>query len=102
MRRKPSSGTAKVPRHANFILAIAENASALHRAKPDPYMHIFHRHAGGGNILAFFELPTKQPDDRPVGPQHPRRGRSTWRWKVGSVEDHARRQGARWKPTVSK
>ncbi|MEY4979645.1 MAG: hypothetical protein RLZZ352_1915 [Pseudomonadota bacterium] len=39
----------------NFVLAIAEDQVPSTRA-PDPYMHIF-LDAGGGNILAFFELP---------------------------------------------
>ncbi|HRM49147.1 MAG TPA: VOC family protein, partial [Alicycliphilus sp.] len=42
---------------ANFILAIAENEVPSTK-EPDPYMHIF-IDIGGGNILAFFELPTK-------------------------------------------
>ena len=41
----------------NFILAIAENEVPSTR-EPDPYMHIF-LDAGNGNVLAFFELPTK-------------------------------------------
>jgi len=40
----------------DFVLAIAENEVPSTKA-PDPYMHIF-MDAGGGNILAFFELPT--------------------------------------------
>lgn len=40
-----------------FVLAIAENQVPSTK-EPDPYMHIF-LDAGGGNILAFFELPTK-------------------------------------------
>ena len=43
----------------DFVLAIAENEVPSTK-EPDPYMHIF-LNAGGGNILAFFELPT-QPD----------------------------------------
>jgi len=40
-----------------FVLAIAEdNVPSTH--EPDPYMHVF-LDAGGGNVLAFFELPTK-------------------------------------------
>lgn len=40
-----------------FVLAIAEDrVPSTH--EPDPYMHIF-LDAGGGNILAFFELPTR-------------------------------------------
>jgi lactoylglutathione lyase len=39
----------------DFVLAIAEDqVPSTH--EPDPYMHIF-LDAGGGNILAFFELP---------------------------------------------
>ena len=43
----------------NFVLAIAENEVPSTKA-PDPYMHVF-LDAGGGNILAFFELPNS-PD----------------------------------------
>ena len=39
----------------NFVLAIAEDRVPSTHA-PDPYMHLF-LDAGGGNILAFFELP---------------------------------------------
>lgn len=39
----------------DFVLAIAENQVPSTK-EPDPYMHIF-LNAGGGNILAFFELP---------------------------------------------
>ncbi len=39
----------------NFILAIAEDQVPSTHA-PDPYMHVF-LDAGGGNVLAFFELP---------------------------------------------
>jgi lactoylglutathione lyase len=46
----------------NFVLAIAENQVPSTKA-PDPYMHIF-LDAGGGNILAFFELPGSPPMDR--------------------------------------
>lgn len=45
-----------------FILAIAENEVPSTR-EPDPYMHIF-LDAGGGNVLAFFELPTQPPMGR--------------------------------------
>ena len=39
----------------DFVLAFAENqVPSTH--EPDPYMHIF-LDAGGGNVLAFFELP---------------------------------------------
>jgi lactoylglutathione lyase len=43
----------------NFVLAIAEDHVPSTHA-PDPYMHVF-IDAGGGNILAFFELPNS-PD----------------------------------------
>ena len=39
----------------NFVLAIAEDQVPSTKAS-DPYMHVF-LDAGGGNILAFFELP---------------------------------------------
>lgn len=40
-----------------FILAIAEDEVPSTK-EPDPYMHVF-LDAGGGNVLAFFELPTQ-------------------------------------------
>jgi len=40
-----------------FVLAIAED-QVPSTGEPDPYMHVF-LDAGGGNVLAFFELPTK-------------------------------------------
>jgi len=46
----------------DFLLAIAENQVPSTK-EPDPYMHIF-LDAGGGNVLAFFELPTKPEMDR--------------------------------------
>lgn len=45
-----------------FVLAIAEDEVPSTKA-PDPYMHVF-LDAGGGNILAFFELPTQPAMDR--------------------------------------
>ena len=45
-----------------FVLSIAENEVPSTKA-PDPYMHVF-LDAGGGNILAFFELPTQAPMGR--------------------------------------
>jgi lactoylglutathione lyase len=45
-----------------FVLAIAENEVPSTK-EPDPYMHIF-LDAGQGNILAFFELPTRAPMGR--------------------------------------
>lgn len=41
----------------DFVLAIAEDHVPSTK-EPDPYMHIF-LDAGAGNILAFFELPSK-------------------------------------------
>ena len=46
----------------DFVLAIAEDRVPSTK-EPDPYMHIF-LDAGGGNVLAFFELPTKAPMGR--------------------------------------
>ena len=56
----------------DFILAIAENhVPSTH--EPDPYMHIF-LDAGEGNVLAFFELPTKpdmgRDENTPAWVQH--------------------------------
>lgn len=45
-----------------FVLAIAENEVPSTK-EPDPYMHVF-LDAGNGNILAFFELPTRPPMGR--------------------------------------
>ncbi|NND00295.1 MAG: VOC family protein [Gammaproteobacteria bacterium] len=41
----------------DFVLAIAED-QVPSTGEPDPYMHVF-LDAGDGNVLAFFELPTK-------------------------------------------
>ncbi len=66
----------------DFILAIAEDEVPSTK-EPDPYMHVF-LDAGGGNILAFFELPTKEKMGR---------DRNTPRWvqhlafKVDSLEE---------------
>lgn len=46
----------------NFILAIAEDQVPSTHA-PDPYMHLF-MDAGGGNVLAFFEIPNSPPMGR--------------------------------------
>lgn len=46
----------------NFVLAIAEDQVPSTHA-PDPYMHLF-MDAGGGNILAFFEIPNSPPMGR--------------------------------------
>lgn len=56
----------------DFTLAFAENfVPSTH--EPDPYMHIF-LDAGNGNVLAFFELPTKpemgRDENTPVWVQH--------------------------------
>lgn len=45
-----------------FVLAIAEDEVPSTK-EPDPYMHVF-LDAGQGNVLAFFELPTRPPMDR--------------------------------------
>ena len=57
----------------DFVLAIAEDLVPSTKA-PDPYMHIF-LDAGGGNVLAFFELPNSPEMGRDKTPQH---GCSTW------------------------
>ncbi|MGB1238585.1 MAG: VOC family protein, partial [Pseudomonadales bacterium] len=45
--------------HLNMDLLVAISEDKVPSTKePDPYMHIF-LDAGAGNILAFFELPTK-------------------------------------------
>ena len=46
----------------DFQLAIAEDQVPSTK-EPDPYMHVF-LDAGGGNILAFFELPNQAPMGR--------------------------------------
>ncbi len=45
-----------------FVLAIAEDRVPSTQ-EPDPYMHVF-LDAGGGNVLAFFELPNSSPMGR--------------------------------------
>ena len=45
-----------------FQIAFAEDKVPSTK-DPDPYMHVF-LDAGMGNVLAFFELPTKEPMDR--------------------------------------
>jgi lactoylglutathione lyase len=56
----------------DLVLAIAENEVPSTK-EPDPYMHIF-LDAGQGNVLAFFELPTRPPMGRdpntPAWTQH--------------------------------
>lgn len=46
----------------SFKLAITEDRVPSTKA-PDPYMHIF-MDCGGGNVLAFFELPSSPPMGR--------------------------------------
>ena len=46
----------------DFVLAIAEDVVPSTQ-EPDPYMHVF-LDAGNGNVLAFFELPTRAPMGR--------------------------------------
>lgn len=46
----------------DFVLAIAED-QVPSTGEPDPYMHVF-LDAGGGNILAFFEIPHSPPMGR--------------------------------------
>ena len=66
----------------NFVLAIAEDHVPSTHAT-DPYMHVF-MDAGGGNVLAFFELPNSPPMGRdantPEWVQH-------IAFKVGSVDE---------------
>jgi len=56
----------------NFVLAIAED-EVPSTGEPNPYMHVF-LDAGGGNILAFFELPASAPmgrdENTPAWVQH--------------------------------
>ena len=65
-----------------FVLAIAEDQVPSTHA-PDPYMHVF-LDAGGGNILAFFEIPNSPPMGRdtntPEWVQH-------IAFEVGSVDE---------------
>ena len=65
-----------------FVLAIAEDQVPSTHA-PDPYMHVF-MDAGGGNVLAFFELPNSPPQGRdeatPAWVQH-------IAFEVGSVDE---------------
>ena len=46
----------------DFMLAFAEDQVPSTK-EPDPYMHVF-LDAGMGNVLAFFELPTRDAMDR--------------------------------------
>ena len=49
-------------RDMEFPIAFAEDRVPSTN-EPDPYMHVF-LDAGMGNVLAFFELPTREPMDR--------------------------------------
>jgi glyoxylase I family protein len=52
----------------DFVLAISEDRVPSTK-EPDPYMHVF-LDAGGGNVLAFFEIPNSPPMGRdPNTPQ---------------------------------
>lgn len=66
----------------NYTTAFAED-TVPSTGEPDPYMHVF-LDAGGGNVLAFFELPTRAEMGRdpntPAWVQH-------IALKVGSVEE---------------
>jgi catechol 2,3-dioxygenase-like lactoylglutathione lyase family enzyme len=66
----------------DFILAIAEDEVPSTK-EPDPYMHVF-LDAGGGNVLAFFELPTRPEMGRDINTP-------TWTQhlalKVDSIDD---------------
>ena len=87
-------------KHLNmdFVLAIAEDhVPSTH--EPDPYMHLF-LDAGGGNILAFFELPNSAPmgrdENTPAWVQH-------IAFKVASVqelEETKARLGAKGIPVI--
>jgi catechol 2,3-dioxygenase-like lactoylglutathione lyase family enzyme len=77
-----------------YTTAFAED-TVPSTGEPDPYMHVF-LDAGGGNVLAFFELPTRPEMGRdantPAWVQH-------IALKVGSVEElraakaHIEREG---------
>jgi catechol 2,3-dioxygenase-like lactoylglutathione lyase family enzyme len=46
----------------DFVLALSEDRVPSTQ-EADPYMHVF-LNAGGGNVLAFFEIPTQPPMGR--------------------------------------
>lgn len=80
----------------DFVLAIAEDeVPSTH--EPDPYMHVF-LDAGMGNVLAFFELPTRngtRPEWPPAGAGLSRSGRSGAAGQAGRGEmGHAGRMVA--------
>lgn len=71
----------------DFQIAFAEDQVPSTK-EPDPYMHIF-LDAGMGNVLAFFELPTREPMDR---------DRNTPEWVqhiAFEVEDYAALEAAK-------
>jgi catechol 2,3-dioxygenase-like lactoylglutathione lyase family enzyme len=78
----------------DYTTAFAED-TVPSTGDPDPYMHVF-LDAGGGNVLAFFELPTRpamgRDENTPKWVQH-------IALKVGSVEEllaakaHIEREG---------
>jgi len=71
----------------DFQIAFAEDQVPSTK-EPDPYMHVF-LDAGMGNVLAFFELPTREPMDR---------DRNTPEWVqhiAFEVEDYAALEAAK-------
>jgi catechol-2,3-dioxygenase len=78
----------------DYTTAFAED-TVPSTGEPDPYMHVF-LDAGGGNVLAFFELPTRpemgRDENTPAWVQH-------IALKVGTLEDllaakaHIEREG---------
>src|SRR5690606_40373727 len=80
----------------DFILAIAENEVPSTK-EPDPYMHIF-LDAGNGNVLAFFELPTKPEMGRDP---NTRRGRSISPSRL-IPRRHCWKRRHGWKQTASR
>ena len=81
----------------DFVLAIAEDQVPSTHA-PDPYMHVF-LDAGGGNVLAFFELPNS-PRDGPRR-QHARLG-AAHRLQGRLVEELRGDQGQAARPPASR
>ena len=80
-----------------FVLAIAEDEVPSTK-EPDPYMHVF-LDAGQGNVLAFFELPTRAADG--PRPQHAGVGAAPGaRRSTRSTRCSPPRRG--WRPTASR
>jgi catechol 2,3-dioxygenase-like lactoylglutathione lyase family enzyme len=65
-----------------FQLAIAED-KVPSTGEPDPYMHVF-LEAGNGNVLAFFELPTKEAMGRD---EHTPKWVQHIAFRVGSLDE---------------